>query len=276
MAKAKTVKAENTEVAVNDPALAALAARAAAADTATRSSDGMNVSFVSVCQATAKALDDTDTKMYIPGLAQKDFYIQAQKMKLGKKLRVIPLAFLSVYNEFSGPGQNAKFLGVWHKDDAERFDLCPGSYYNRELPNGHELRPVKWVAVFLPDFPEVERAVITFKSTATKIAKDWAKDIESRKGSSFQFSYLLSASTTSNDKGKWFEIEPVFEKELFTNEDGKFTIKDPLAKVTIEKSLELNEAYANSILIRRRSQTALIEAQVAEDDDDGDDNDGTF
>jgi hypothetical protein len=279
-AKAVATKESKAVVAKEDlDALSELAGRAEVLDNANRKSNGMDVTFVSLCQTSAKAVDEDDKDMYIEGLAVKDFYVQAKKLKLGKKLRVVPLAFLSVYNEFSESGQQAKFLGIWHAEDAERYDLCADHYYNRELPNGHELRPVVWVLAYLPDFPELEKVVFTFKSTANKIAKEWQKDIDRNAGSACQTLYEIVGVPVSNDKGKWFEIKPTHINNTFErSKDGKLSLIEDFAADVIKKSVEYNAAYAAGSLVKRRSAQKAIGTRDASenDDDDGDDENQEF
>lgn len=275
----KTTKTENEETTAIAPKrdLAALAAKANAAkdaDAATRSADGVNVQFISLCQSQAKALDEDDA-LHIPGIKQKDFYIQAKKIRFGPRLTVVPLAFLTVYTEYSQSGNNGKFLGIWHKEDALQYPLCVGHFFNRELPNGHELRPAHWVLVYLPDHPEIERAVITFKSTGNKVAKAWNKEVDAR-GTSCQLIYELSSKGVSNDSGKWNEVTYDFQGYVYETEP-KFKIIEDYAEEVIEKSLEYNTQYQKGVLVPRRAAGAMNSQRVlpgtspfeeADDDDE--------
>ena len=275
MAKTKgtATKTKKEKEVVVSSSFAGKLSKAKDADRLTRAEDGMNVTFISLCQSQAKALDEDDNEFYIKGLQQKEFYVQAKKLRLGKSLKVVPLSFLTVYNEFSGSGQDAKMLGIWHKDDAVKFPLHPMHFFNRVMPNGNELRPVKWVLVYLPDHPDLDNAVVTFKSTANRVAKAWAKDVESHGGMSCQLIYELSAKRVENDKGKWFEITPEYVKHVFEDNDGDVTVNYDFAETVVDMSLEYNESYAKGTLIPRRSEAAMQIADsrpVVEDDDDED------
>jgi hypothetical protein len=267
--KAVATKKPVKETAVVDvAALAAKANAAKALDSANRAQDGVNVQFISLCQSLAKALDD-ESELFIDGVKVKDFYIQSKKIRLGPKLRVVPLAFVTVYTEYSGSGQTGKFLGIWHKEDALQFPLCPGHFFNREMPNGHELRPAHWVIVYMPDHPEIERAVISFKSTGNKVAKSWSKDVDARGGASCQLLYELSAKSVSNDQGKWFEVNFDFLNEVYTSDP--FTVVEDFAEDVINRSLEYNEAFRNGSLVPRRNVGHIPKQAEAYDDDDDDD-----
>lgn len=268
--KAVVVKGKKETAVADVSALAAKAVAAKALDSANRAQDGVNVQFISLCQSLAKALDD-ESELHIPGVKVKDFYIQAKKLKLGAKLRVVPLAFITVYTEYSGSGQTGKFLGIWHKEDALQYPLCPGHFFNRELPNGHELRPAHWVIVYMPDFPDIERAVISFKSTGNKVAKNWSKDVDARGGASCQLMYELTAKSVANDQGKWFEVN--FEYTGNVYEQDPFQIVEDFAEEVINKSLEYNEAYRNGSLVPRRALGQAMRPVTEEDDDDEDDDD---
>jgi hypothetical protein len=271
------VKSKNTAVgkAVDFAALAAKANAAKELDQATRSADGVNVNYISLCQQLTKALDEEEDQLFIPGLKQKDFFIQGKKLILGKSFRAVPLAFLTVYTEYSGPGQSGKFLGLWHKDDALKYPLCIGHFFNRELPSGHELRPAHWVMVYLPDYPEIDKAVITFKSTGNKVAKAWNKDVDAR-GASCQLVYNVGSHIVTNDrKEKWSEILPEFEGFVYTTDP--FKIEEDFAETVINLSLEYNGQYQKGILVpRKEAGTRMAEDAVVDRDDDDDKDAPTF
>lgn len=246
----KTTAKKEEEIEVSNKFLEKVQA-AKEADKAVRAEDGSNVTFVSLAQSLSKALDEDEPEHYIEGLKVKEFYIGSKKLRLGKSLEVVPLSFVTVYNEFSS-GQDSKFLGVWHKEDALKYPLCPTHYFNRQLPNGNELRPVKWVLVYLPDYPDIPNVVITFKSTANRIAKSWAKDIESHGGNSSALVYTLNVEKVENAKGKWYQIRPEFSEKVYDAETGK--VFKPYAEKVVDLSLEYNESYAKGTLVSRKPE----------------------
>jgi hypothetical protein len=87
-------------------------------------------------------------------------YIQKDKLNLGAELKVVPLAFITLYNEKAGTDKDSQFFGTWNKEQAVTFPLADGSNFNRQLPNGHILVPVNWVMVEVLGHPELENAVI--------------------------------------------------------------------------------------------------------------------
>ena len=201
-AVAKTETKNEVATTMSSAQAAALVASVGKGDRESRNAGGISVNFISLAQALTKAVDEDNAELHIDGLKVKDFFIQQKKINLGRKLRVVPLRFVSVFNEVSSLKQDAKFIAVWRKKDADRYDLAPGSFFDRETPQGTYLRPATWMLVYLPDFPEIENPVITFKSTGQRTVKDIKKAIESNgtKGISCSLELELQAKSVE-DKG---------------------------------------------------------------------------
>lgn len=272
-----------TEIAKGGPAdemsdddIAALAQSAAEREQNSRAQSGSTATFVSIAQEGATALKKKD-KNFIEGLSERDFYVQAKKINLGDELKVVPLAIVEVYNEMTNE-KRPKFLGIWLKEDAERYDLAAGDYYKRELPNGNMLQPCTWFLVLLPEHPELERCVITFKSTARKVATAWRKDIDARGGNPAQLEYILTAEDTSNANGEWYQVGFEFSREIFSIQDGKFTSKVKYAKDAILLQDAYTKAYAAGTIVRKRSSQAALEDNSDSEglEGDGEDDPGTF
>lgn len=275
MAKAKetvnkavaTKVAKSKEVAdsdaLSDDEIAQLALGAKERENNSRSSGGMLQTFVSISQDGASALKKKD-KAYIEDLEPRMFYVGNKKIILGEEVKAVPLMIVEVYNEMTNE-KKPRFLGVWQKDDAERYDLVAGDYFRRELPNGNILHPCTWVLAYLPDFPELERVVFSFKSTARKIANAWRKDIDARGGNPASLEYTLSIEDTSNASGDWYQILPEFSREIFKIEDGKFSSKIKYARDVILLQDAYTKAYVAGNIVRKRSAGA----QAAIESDDG-------
>lgn len=237
----------------------------------TRDDYGTNQTFISLCQTGARALKEEEDAMYIDGLKPRQYYIQSAKKVLANKIRVVPLKFLSVYNELAPiagkPKAQPKFVGVWHRQDAEKYDLRLGSYFDRELPNGNILQPVTWVLCYLPDYPDVKNAVITFKSTGQKIAKAWRKEIDARARPAHETVYVLSSAVEKNDNDQsWYSVKPVFEGYLF-EVDEKGNLKDvlPYAETVLDLSENYSKAYASGTLIARRGDSSMRDVSPGKD-----------
>lgn len=255
--KAKAKPAEDDGL--SDEDIVNLAMSAAEREQNARAKSGMNATFISLCQQGATALKKKE-KNFIEGLEEEMFYVQNKRLVLGKELLVVPLAIVEVFNEMTDE-KKPKFLGVWSQEDGEQYDLAAGDYYKRELPNGNMLHPCTWILCFLPEYPELERCVISFKSTARKVATAWRKDIDSRGGNPAQLEYILTAGDESNASGDWYKIEFEFSREIFKIEDGKFVPKVKYAREAVLLQDAYTKAYAAGQIVRKRSAAPAIEDQ---------------
>jgi hypothetical protein len=267
--KEKTTKSVSTASAAD---LARMAMAAGEADRVTRASDGATFSYISLAKDKSKALDEDEPEFFIKGLTLKEFYIQSTKERFGKILDVVPLMFVTVYAEYDGPGNLAKFCGVWHRDDALKLPTVPGSNFNRLLPEGHEARPQKWVFLYVVGHDDIVNAVLTYKSTGNKIAKSWIKDLEGRQLSSCQTVYSLEAEKQKNDRGQtWLDVRPTFKGVVYTLDGDQMTAEEDFAEEVLKRTLALNQAYNQGLLIQRKSvESVMRSASLADDDDDGD------
>lgn len=222
---------------------------------------GSNTLFLSLCQSGARALKEEYDDLYMPELKPRDFYIQSRKIILGKKLRVVPVLFLSVYNELAPaktPKGLPKFVGVWHKDDAAPYDLKFGSYFDKELPNGNILQPVTWVICYLPAHPELENVVLTFKSTAQKVARAWRKDLDANGYKSHEAVCVLSSKVETNDSDQsWYQVSPSIEKPLIQfDTKGNVTSHENYAEKVLDLAQKYAEDYVKDRIIQRKQSVA--------------------
>lgn len=201
--------------------------------------EGVQATYLLLAKSGSKALKKSEKDLYIQGLCQDDIYIQKTKKNLGSSVRVVPLAFIPLYNEKDGTGKDAKFYGTWSKQDALQFPACENVTFNRQLPNGHILVPVNWVCVYLPDHPEIENAVVAFKSTGIRIWRDWRKDVQENSTACATLVYTLSAGEYGNDDYDWTDFSFSLAESLL--ETDKLT-----ALKTLKKSNEIQEAVMSN------------------------------
>lgn len=204
--------------------------------------DPVKADYILLAKANCKALNPKVPDLYIEGLKMGDFYIQRDKKNLGSELKVVPLAFITVYKEMSDNTMNANFVGMWTKEQASQFPVCDGSYYDRQLPNGHVLKPTNWVIVEILGYPEIENAVIAYKSTGSRIWKAWKEDAKNRSDSTATLVYSLYSETQSNDKNTWDDIGFKFEGNLLESDKRQ-------ALFCLNKSNAIRQAYLNHTLI---------------------------
>ena len=127
------------------------------------------------------------------------------------------------------------------------------------MPNGKGiLKPITWVVVYLPDFPDIDKPVITFKSTGNKVAANWLKSIRNERKLTTQCLFEVKAGKQTNADGdSWFEFEPTLIGLTFDKVEGKVQAKVPYVKELIELSNEYRSMYSQGTLIPSRINSVL-------------------
>lgn len=236
-----TEQTKNSVTEVTDEQLAQLIAKNSELQKQEMMDGGVQPDYIILAKNNTQALDPTNADLYIPNLQIGDFFVQKEKVNLGRELKVVPLMFLTVYNEKEHSGRDARLLGKWSYEQGSQFPLCEGSYFDRQLPNGHILQPSNWVVVEVSGHPEFKFAVIPYKSTGSRIWKQWKEDVRKRSGASATLIYKVRASGFENAKGKWLDI--VFEYAGSLLEASK-----TMAVKCLEKSNELCDLYSKKML----------------------------
>lgn len=212
--------------------------------------DGVKADYLLLAKAGSKALKRSEKDLYIEGLAVGDIYIQKDKLNLGSSLKVVPLAFITLYNEKADASKDAQFFGVWNKEQAVQYDLVEGNNFNRQLPNGHILTPVNWVMVTVIGHHEIENAVIAFKSTGSRIWRKWKEDAKNRAGSSATLVYEISEETYKNDNYDWTDFKFEYVESLLETDKEE-------ALFCLKKSNAIREAYEKRTLIGNHDTKAV-------------------
>lgn len=262
-AVSQTEGKENAEV--SDDEIATLMAQNAQLQAKESEGDGVKADYILLAKTGSKALKKSQKDLFIEGLAIGDFYLQKEKVNLGDTLKVVPLAFITLYDEVEDKPQNAQFFGTWNKEQAVTFPVADGSYFNRQLPNGHILKPKNWVMVEILDHPEIENAVIAYKSTGSRIWKKWKEDAKQRSQSSATLVYEIKEEVCSNDNNEWTDIG--FEYSASLLETDKV-----MAVKCLKKSNNLRESYEKHVLIGNHDTQSLTApkapvAQIADSSD---------
>ena len=241
---------EGKELAYSEEELAGLLAQNQKLQEKENEGEGIKADYLILAKTGTKALQRSQKDLYIQGLQIGDIFLQKDKKILGAEVKVVPLAFITLYQEKESAAQDAKFFGMWNKEQAVTFPVADGSYFNRQLPNGHILAPVNWVCVTVIGHHEIENAVIAFKSTGSRIWKKWKEDAKSRSGSSATLVYLLKEGLYNNDKFEWTDFDFQYVESLLeTNKEE--------AVYCLRKSNAIREAYENATLVGNHDVTAL-------------------
>ena len=241
---------EGKELAYSEEELAGLLAQNQKLQEKENEGEGIKADYLILAKTGTKALQRSQKDLYIQGLQIGDIFLQKDKKVLGAEVKVVPLAFITLYQEKESAAQDAKFFGMWNKEQAVTFPVADGSYFNRQLPNGHILVPVNWVCVTVIGHHEIENAVIAFKSTGSRIWKKWKEDAKSRSGSSATLVYLLKEGLYNNDKFEWTDFDFQYVESLLETDKEE-------AVYCLRKSNAIREAYENATLVGNHDVTAL-------------------
>lgn len=246
---------EGKELAYSEEELAGLLAQNQKLQEKENEGEVVKADYLILAKTSTKALQRSREE-YIQGLQIGDIFIQKDKKILGTELKVVPLAFISLYQERESAAQNAKFFGMWNKEQAVTFPVADGSYFNRQLPNGHILVPVNWVCVTVIGHHEIENAVIAFKSTGSRIWKKFKEDAKSRSGSSATLVYKIFEESYNNDKFDWTDFGFEFVGSLLETDKEE-------AVYCLRKSNAIREAYENATLVGNHDVSALTAKKPA-------------
>lgn len=258
---------------VNEDELAELLAQNQKLQEREVAEDGVKATYILLAKAGSKALKRSDKENYIEGLAQGDIYLHKEKKNLGASIKVVPLAFITLYNERENANQDSKFFGVWNKEQAMKYPVADGSYFNRQLPNGHILVPVNWVMVSVLGHHEIENAVVAFKSTGSRIWKKWKDDAKTRSGSCATLVYELKEAEYKNDSFEWTDFGFEFSANLLETDKNE-------AVYCLKLSNQIREAYEKHLLIadkveeKASAPVAIEDKSEVEDSYDEDEDSG--
>lgn len=258
---------------VNEDELAELLAQNQKLQEREVAEDGVKATYILLAKAGSKALKRSDKENYIEGLAQGDIYLHKEKKNLGSSIKVVPLAFITLYNERENVNQDSKFFGVWNKEQAMKYPVADGSYFNRQLPNGHILVPVNWVMVSVLGHHEIENAVVAFKSTGSRIWKKWKDDAKTHSGSCATLVYELKEAEYKNDSFEWTDFGFEFSANLLETDKNE-------AVYCLKLSNQIREAYEKHLLIadkveeKASAPVAIEDKSEVEDSYDEDEDSG--
>ena len=249
---------------VTDEQLAQLVAQNSRLQEQEMADGGIQPDYILLAKTGTKALNPLEKDLYVEGLAIGDFVMQKDKVKLGSELMVVPLMFLTVYNEMESKSRDSRFLGKWTQEQALQFPLAEGSYFDRQLPNGHILTPSHWVAVEVLGHRDIKFADIAYKSTGSRIWKSWKEDVRKRSGASATLVYRLFADQYESTKGKWLDINYTFDHNLLEKDRNE-------AVYCLQKSNEMREAYGKNLLIQKHNLEAITAKPVVAQIEDASD-----
>ena len=232
--------------------------RVSATEAAHRASEGSSLTWITLIGAGSKVLVEKDAS-YIEGAVPNSFVITSKKILLGKKFKATVLGIFKVYAEMTvpqGQGDMAKTVGYWHPSDAEQVPL--EGNFKRPLPNGNNLEVQHWALLYLPDHPELEGVVLSFKGAGNQYAKKLSKLIKDNSTISPELMVEFSVEQVENKTYKKYFSYPVASVtgKNFEFDNGKVTFKEMKEKeveVVIDRWADVQEAYDKGGMVARKA-----------------------
>jgi hypothetical protein len=233
-----------------------------------RAQTGTQNSFLTLVKANGQVLDKNNPA-FMKGVKPLDYVISSKKLKLGAKLDVTVLGMFKVYAEVKKSAAGDEMpttVAFWMPEQAMQFEIAPGSIFDRELPNGNVLQPVHWVFVYLHDFPEIDDAIIAFRSKGNSIYAALQKLVKAESAVCTELRFEVSNQDSYNEKYKKTDYYPKFEitgRNYTLTEDRKVIIdkqsgldKDTLKEI-LSRAKEIQASYKEMKMVAKRNIEAI-------------------
>ncbi len=215
---------------------------------------------------------------YIEDAEHGSWVLPNQKILLGHKVELTVLGMFKVYEDTvegekkdpkSKQEPMRKVVGYWLPEDAENIPvegIFDRPYVDRDGVE-HILRPVHWVRVFLHEYPEIDDALITFRSKGNSVYKQLQKLIANNASNSTELRLIMSHQEIP---AKGYDIDyiyPYFEiaGNNYVIENNKIKLikggfdKDTLAQV-IKTAHEDQKSYIECKMVSKKQNIASIVA----------------
>jgi hypothetical protein len=265
--------------------LSSLAAAAKAHEDVERSKTTQSNSFITLVQGNTAVLKP-DSESFVKGAKLYDYVITKSKTRLGQTLDATVLGMFKLYTETErkkNPSDLAKTVQFWMPEDAVQMPLLPGSNFDRQTREGNILSVTHWVFLYLHKHPEIEDAVLAFKSIGNKAHSDLAKLVAASSSLCTELRFMVTKQAIKSKNYSEAYYYPKFEivGRNYKYEDGKvLKTADGLDADELEdvlrRSADLYKAYANMQMVSRKNIAALaaqapakaLAAKASEDDGD--------
>jgi hypothetical protein len=116
--------------------------------------------------------------------------------------------------------------------------------------------------------PELENAVIAYKSTGSRIWRKWKEDAKPRSQTSATLIYEISEMEVSNDKNDWTDIGFAYVGSLLESDKA-------MAVKCLRKSNAIRDSYEKHVLVADHTSVAPATKAVAQIEDASDVEDST-
>jgi hypothetical protein len=233
-----------------------------------RAKTGSQSSFITLVKGNSGILDKNNPA-FIKGVKTLDYAIGSKKLPLGKELDATIVGMFKIYAEVTQKESNnemAKTVQFWMPDDATQFPVTPGNNFDRQLPNGNVLQPCHWVFLYLHDHPEIEDALLAFRSKGNSIYTALEKTVKAESSSVTELRFRITSQGIANDKYKKTDYYPKFEiagRNYKFTEDGKVVktkdsdVDGPTLKEILTRQNKMLETYQSMKMIAKKNVQAI-------------------
>ena len=236
-----------------------------------RAKTGSQNSFVTLVKGNSGILDKNSPN-YIKGVKTLDYAIASKKLALGKELDATIIGMFKVYAETTqkeSASDMPKTVQFWMPDDALQFPVTPGNNFDRQLPNGNVLQPCHWVFLFLHEHPDVEDALLAFRSKGNSIYTQLEKTVKAESKAVTELRFKITNQGLANTKHKKTDYYPKFEivgHNYKLTEDGKVVkakdgdVDAATLKEILTRANKQLDAYSNMKMIAKKNTQAIAGA----------------
>jgi hypothetical protein len=244
--------------------LSSLAMRVRSMEATERAKTGSNISWLTLVQGNTGIVKPGDPA-YIKGVKLLDYVIPSKKLRLGQKVEATVLGMFKLYEQRTKGDKDklGALVGFWMPEDAEQ--VPQSGIFERQLANGDVLNPVHWVFLYLHDHPEIDDALLSFRSIGNAVYKDLEKMLKAETALWSEVRLEISNQAIRNDKHKTTNYYPDFEivGRNFSYADDKVSpVKGGLAKDEIAEILKRSEKlladYTGMKMVSKRNNVAAL------------------
>jgi hypothetical protein len=248
--------------------LSALASANKEMEDVERAKTGSQNSFITLVKGNSGILDKNNPA-FIKGVKTLDYAIGSKKLALGKELDATIIGMFKIYAEVTqkeSGNDMPKTVQFWMPDDAAQFPVTPGNNFDRQLPNGNVLQPCHWIFLYLHDHPEVEDALLAFRSKGNNIYAQLEKTVKAESSAVTELRFKITNQGLANEKYKKTDYYPKFEivgRNYKFTEDGKVVgikgsdVDGPTLKEILTRQNKMLESYSNMKMIAKKNVQAI-------------------
>lgn len=284
-------KATTNVASKTNDAFMAQVLQAASAEQSIRNENGSSLSWITGPLGGDSEILEPTSSSHIKGAAKNGYVITNKKLNLGTSFNAIVIGMFKVFAEQTVPKSDkemSKTVSYWLPEDAMEIPTGDNNF-DRPLANGNVLKPVHWVFLYLPDHPELEGVVMSFRSTGNKFYTELEKVVKASSKMCPELLFTVSSQPLKNETYNKTYYYPKFELQeqrnfTFSGEGDAVSIKsvkgglasDELKEVLTRYSDVYNSFVNQKTIVAKKVNlsryllnSTTVDAQVIDDEDDG-------